>query len=207
MILSLKEVFDPALDNQRVFRLVLDCMARPGKVNYLPDIGFYVGKEYSFLSLIAKAFMDIEVSFTYLGLAKRNFIQEITRCTGAKVVDVQNADFIFCDGRERQNDLCYANRRTLECPDSGPTVIMGINHLFDQKPWGRRNLARVELVSPSDNDSRQIWIAGVHYDNLDWLLQQNQIHPFGMDIILVDMEGKVTCVPRNTNPKWELEWN
>lgn len=205
-IAARNQVFDPIFDSQEVSRLLTDCMAKPGKINYLPDVGLYLGKEHSFPLLIAKTLLDVDVSFAYLGPEKREFNREVMQCTGAKLGDMRHADFIFCNGKEKQSELFLAHRGMFEYATLGTTLIMTVNLLFDQKPQSLRNLARVELIGSGVNRIKRVWLTGMDYDNLDWLSQQSQLHPFRLDTILVDIEGKMACMPRSSRLKWHVDW-
>ncbi|HZD60043.1 MAG TPA: phosphonate C-P lyase system protein PhnH [Anaerolineae bacterium] len=205
MILPVKEAFDPVFDAQQVFRLLLDCMARPGKINYLPDIKIFVGKGTSFLYLIARTLLDTEVSFAFIDTAKTGLDKEIMRCTGSRLVDVERADFILCDGRIRQSDLYLANIGTLEFPDRAATVVMKVSQLLEQRPQVPWELFKVDLTGPGIDGSKSIWLDGIHKDNLDWLSLQNQNYPLGVDTVLVDIEGRVACMPRRSELKWEVD--
>ncbi len=207
LIVQLNEILDPVYDTQVVSRLLLDCMARPGKINYLPDVKLYIGKEYSFSFPIARTLLDCNVSFTYLGSAKKDFSDEIIRCTGSRLAHSQQADFIFCDAKEQQPELALARSGILEFPNLGATVVMMVSHLFDELPQSSRDLTRVEFAGPDMQIKADIWLAGIHSDNLKWLSQQNQTHSLGKDVILVDREGRVACVPKSSQPVWEVDAN
>jgi len=207
MILQVWEDYNQVFYNQKIFRLLLDCMARPGKINLLPQPQPPGDRDYSFLLHIAGALLDNEVSFACLNGEETGFAAEIVRSTGARPVKVEQADFIFCDGREKQAGLFLANPGTLQFPDTGATVIMTINQLSDKEFAGCPEFTRVELTGPGVNGKRQVWLAGIHQDNLKWLALQNREYPLGADAVLVDREGRIACVPRSGKLTGEVAAN
>jgi alpha-D-ribose 1-methylphosphonate 5-triphosphate synthase subunit PhnH len=206
MILPVKEAFDLAYDTQRVFRLLLDSMARPGKINYLPDIKLLIGKENSFPYLIARTLLDTEVTFTCLDINDEPNAKDIFRCTGARSVDVEHADFIFCDGRRAQGELALAHPGTTDLSETGTTVVMVIDHLYGQPPGSYGELIRLELSGPGVNGATQLWLSGMHRDNIGGPTPRSHDYHLGTDTtILVDLEGKIACLPRSSRPAWDVE--
>lgn len=197
MGLTLKDSFNTVFDSQRIFRIILDSMARPGKINCLPQIHLLDG-EYNFPFLIARTLLDSEVGFACLD-KEETLGQRIRDATGARPVDVSSAEFVFCDGRKRQEDLYRTNPGTLLFPDKGATVVMTVGRLGLQRPEeGVEDLKEVELEGPGICGKKKVWISGIHEYNLKWLLLQNKEYPKGVDAILLDLDGRILCLPRST---------
>lgn len=196
MSLTLKDNFNTVFDSQRIFRIILDSMARPGKINCLPQIHLLDG-EYNFPFLIAKTLLDSEVGFACLD-KEETLGQRIRDATGARLVDVSSAEFVFCDGRKRQEDLYRTNPGTLLFPDKGATVVMTVGRLGLQRlEEDGEELKEVELEGPGICGKTWVCISGMHEYNLGWLLLQNKEYPKGVDAILLDLDGKILCLPRS----------
>lgn len=103
--------FDDVHDTQKIFRIMLDSMARPGKINVLPSI-YLLRKDENFLYLIAKTLLDIEVTFCFL--PQNNFLEyQIKQDTGSSTAPIDKADYIFCDGRKENKNLYLAKQGSL----------------------------------------------------------------------------------------------
>src|SRR5262249_797420 len=99
---------------QRTFRVLLDAMARPGSANRIPlhDSGGDFAAGISILEALA----DHEVTFATTGSAVD--ISEIAlRQTGARRVDVSEAEYILTDGDALQQALSEARIGDIEQPD------------------------------------------------------------------------------------------
>ncbi|MDP2210550.1 MAG: phosphonate C-P lyase system protein PhnH [Candidatus Aquicultor sp.] len=204
MNLSVRGDFDPVFDAQKIFRLILDCMARPGKINYLLGIHVFAEKEDNSFYLIARTLLDNEIYFVCLDDETDSLTREISLSTGAIQAVVEQADFIFCDGRKEQADLYLAKPGTPDSPDQGATVIMYVDGLLIEKPDVGEGYATIGLSGPGIDGKKEIWIAGIHHDNLHWLALQNRDYPLGTDTILVDLEGGIMCIPRSSSVTWEV---
>src|SRR5271155_3012849 len=92
-------IYDEVFDAQQQFRLLLDSMARPGKINIMPDMDILPPAGLNKASaMIAFALLNTDVSFYAEGEGSDAIESYIALNTTAAQVSVGEADFIFING-------------------------------------------------------------------------------------------------------------
>ena len=137
---------NPAIDydaqlviyTQKVFRSILDSMARPGKINSIEPFPLhFAATEISyapFILGIASTLLDIEVSFQITDSNLVKLSTDLVFHTNSRAVSITEADYIFMTSFDDPSKLQDAKRGTLDYPDSSATIIMVVDYLDENKP-------------------------------------------------------------------------
>ncbi|MGF1526877.1 MAG: phosphonate C-P lyase system protein PhnH [Candidatus Competibacterales bacterium] len=179
-MLAIPEVFQPR-PQQRLFRLLLDAMARPGRV---ADLGPWLDDAPAALGIIA-TLVDTTARFAdpdhWLTPAQRRWL-------ASPEVPVAEADFIAVDGR-RPPPADFAPRLgTLTAPEQGATLIVIVDDLMAAAP-------RHHLTGPGIDGSRTTSLGDLH---LAWLQRRAtwvKFFPLGVDLFVCDRHRAV-ALPR-----------
>lgn len=134
--------YDPVFDAQEHYRLLLDAMARPGKINILPRLLLSVpdtatgaasqpgsGTLTDAAALVGFALLNADVSFFVDGpgadLASRYLLVN----TSARPAALEEADFVFAPGRASAVLVEAMKKGSLPYPEEGATLILSVGAL------------------------------------------------------------------------------
>lgn len=190
--------FDKVFDTQRIYRLILDAMARPGTVNSLsafklqPPSGLNPAA-----AAVALTLFDSETCFSVLP-SDQAIIDYLMLNSGAAVCPVHAAEFILVSGREEVPEINEVCCGTLISPEKGATLIMMVDSLMTTVHG-----SKLVLRGPGIKDSSCLNISGLDKENIRAISEMNQEYPLGVDVIYVDHAGNVACVPRSSALQWE----
>jgi alpha-D-ribose 1-methylphosphonate 5-triphosphate synthase subunit PhnH len=199
-----KQGFDPVFDSQKIFRCILDSMARPGKINLLPATGLCPPGEWcSHVAAVAFTLLDREVTFCVLGKEAQKMESYLVLNTGSRPVKVEEADFIIVPGKDLIPRLSLAKRGNLEYPDGGATVIVTVDEILSDPEHRYQGLA-VTLSGPGIPDHCRLLIRGLHLSYLEHFNNLNREYPLGVDWIMVAEDGRIACLPRTTTVNQEV---
>lgn len=191
--------FDKVFDTQRIYRLTLDAMARPGKVNALPALRLNPPAGLSqAAAAVALTLLDSETGFCVLpsDQAVKDYLMIHT---GAAFYPLHSAEFIVISGRESNPQLGEVCCGTLLAPEKGATLIMMVDSLA-----GTAGGTKLRLSGPGIKESSLLNISGLDQENLKIIAEMNQEYPLGIDVIYADNSGNVACVPRSSSLRWEV---
>jgi alpha-D-ribose 1-methylphosphonate 5-triphosphate synthase subunit PhnH len=190
------------LYSQRTFRQILDCMARPGKVNSFEPIpasgsGFEADVSPYLLGL-GYALLDVEVGFyvfqqeqSRTGLAAALEFQ-----TNSQVCSLAEADFIFMTSADEPESLANVKCGNLDYPDNGATVIIRIDYLSEERLPETIVGVRLELKGPGISGKKALFVTGLTERHVRVLRDINVEFPVGIDLVLV-CGGRLACIPRS----------
>jgi alpha-D-ribose 1-methylphosphonate 5-triphosphate synthase subunit PhnH len=198
-------------ETQKIFRCLLDCIARPGKIDILTRVNFLSGAgAWSYAAAVAFTLLDREVTFSVLGYKnqeeKTNYL---ALATGSRAVDLPEADYILAPGERELPQLALVKRGTLECPDKSATIILTIDKILPAPLPGKKGLL-VNLSGPGVLKSNQLFLSGLHSSIFAHFNALNGEYPLGVDYVLLDSDGAITCFPRATQIEetaWDKEAN
>jgi len=185
--------FDPVLDTQKVFRRVLDCMARPGKIASLFEEFEEADAEWPAISL-ALTLLDSEATYCVLGKLKAKLFSYAVQHAGSKAVSLKEADFVFVDGAKIWAELRSVQRGDLYYPERGATLILSVRDLSEDAGPGAITLI---LEGPGIKNRCFLAVTGIAWENLELLKELNSEFPMGVDTILVSDSGRISCLPRS----------
>jgi alpha-D-ribose 1-methylphosphonate 5-triphosphate synthase subunit PhnH len=193
-------IYDEVFDAQRIYRIILEAMARPGKIGLLPSIelsppdGFNQGS-----ALIGFTLLNADCNFCVLGPAVEEITPYLIRNTSSTPVELQKADFIFLPGSLDAVAISKAKKGTLSYPEEGASLVVDVEEIMEQESSSDLGAPRVTMVlkGPGVDSERQVNIRGLNPSILEKVLSQNQEFPLGIDIILTDKKGRLVCIPRS----------
>lgn len=178
-----------ALRSQAVFRVVLDSMARPGKVNSLPTMesdGPYGG-----ILAVLESLVDHEVTYWVSAALEEVIVPALETRTRGRKSSTWKADFVVADGDGAFQAIVSANAGTIEYPDKGATIVIMCQSLSEGP-------VRLCLEGPGVDGSRALSVASVPWDAFQALMERNQDFPLGLDTVLVSTDGAIACIPRSS---------
>ncbi|GAB4289967.1 MAG: phosphonate C-P lyase system protein PhnH [Methylophaga sp.] len=175
---------------QKIFRVLMEAMARPGKIE---DLAVLTQDENALRATMA-TLMDAEVSLCdqhgLLDAADWPLLQ-------CRQQDAQHAGYIVCDGGQAAD--FEPRLGTLASPEFGATLIIKVADLQQGK-------AKLKLSGPGVNGDCEIALSGFDKSWLQQRAQWNSAFPLGVDIVLVD-DGHVMAWPRTTKievSSWDM---
>jgi len=174
---------------QRAFRALLDAMSRPGTIHELPEARATDGAWGSAL-VVMQCLLDHEVTFA-VEADDRSVHEQILRRTGARSDVLAAAGYVFADAAHALEVIEMASEGYLEEPERSATVVVRVDAI------GSGSL-RAVLSGPGIETVQSLAIEGLDASALHALIERNALYPTGIDIVLVDPQGRVACLPRST---------
>lgn len=189
--------FPTVFDTQQAFRLLMDSMARPGKVNHLPNCVSAAPPDLSpFIAVVCFTLLDSETCFHTEDQAWRDYLRVHT---GSLPMPAETAEFVIISGEETDFDLSGLNRGTLLFPDRGATLIISVEEIETPAEG-----LRVNMTGPGVPGFRDVLVKGLSPFCLESIASLNEECPLGVDTILVARDGAMVCLPRFTRMQWEV---
>ena len=132
--------YDEVFDAQQHYRLILDSMARPGKINVIPPVEIDEPMDINNASaLIAFALLNTDASFFAMeGDDVANFISLNTSAVNA---DLADADLVFISGLHEAEFIPQLKVGTLSYPENSATIIADVNRISNEKINGPQYFA------------------------------------------------------------------
>lgn len=196
---------------QRAFRSVLDAFAHPGTVHEVEPAPENPARPIALdaaLDLVTRLFVDQAVTFGVADSEADAAAAYLTSETHARRVALRDADFIVvparADAQTAYEAVAEACRGTLVSPEKGATVLVGCARLAGV-PAGASAAEPAEPAEPAVHvvALRGPGVADVNrfaVDRIDWLnarAARGDEFPRGIEIVLVDADGRVVAVPRS----------
>jgi alpha-D-ribose 1-methylphosphonate 5-triphosphate synthase subunit PhnH len=201
--MTTSKTFDTVFDSQQIFRLLLDSMARPGKIARLPEINLEVPLNQSIYPVvILLTLIDHEVSFSLVDSRRSqaetdNLAGFVARTTGSKRAQPAQADFVVAYGGNSGGAALQAKRGSLSYPNDGATLIYEVAALDDREP----NPMVLELTGPGIQNGVDLGVRGLDEADARQIIENRSEFPLGTDVILTDHSGRMACLPRSTRIK------
>ena len=188
-------VYDEVFDAQEHYRLILDSMARPGKINTLPPLNINEPMDINNASaLIAFALLNTDASFC--APEDETVANFIKLHTSAKVAEMENADLVFVSGLRDDDFISSLKAGTLPYPENSATVIADVTRI---SAAAMSNCLQLTLKGPGVKDTATVYVAGLSTVLLDDLKKQNLEFPLGIDLMLTDSHNQMICIPRSNH--------
>jgi alpha-D-ribose 1-methylphosphonate 5-triphosphate synthase subunit PhnH len=194
------------LTSQAVFRVLLESLARPGRVLALPADGAEAGPGIVPLAL---AVIGSKVS-----VAGEPWWQErICRATGAQPAGIEVADMVAIYGKAEAETVSLLRRGSAAAPEDGAKVGLACGTLSEgtlsegvlsQGALSQSALSPsgpgqtiIELSGPGVPGRVRLGVDGVGREVFGALREANAMFPAGVDVWLVDANGRVAGLPRS----------
>ncbi|GHO41958.1 phosphonate C-P lyase system protein PhnH [Ktedonospora formicarum] len=204
--------------NTRTFRLLLDCMARPGKYNKLPifadtfppyQVEHEAPKHVNSFALGALlSLLDREVSFTVAAhgewLPRESaLMQWMSLCTNSGTTAPEKAHFVLFGDDACAELVSQLHIGTLLEPENSATAFVCVDRLVQlgaHEEGGRIDEGGLQLTlsGPGIEHTHEIVLWGLSQSMYHALQQARQGYPLGIDLYLVDQEGGCIGLPRTT---------
>jgi len=187
-------LFDAVHDTQRIFRKLLRAHSFPGAiVDVGPDtqgVETWAGISAA-MTGIALTLLDSETSFCLWpgrAAAEKDFLSHLTY---GRIVRAQEAAFHFVvGGEEAAAALRSAGTGTLVEPHRGATVIIEVDALEEEGSW--------VLRGPGIRTATKLGVNGFDHELLRLRTEKCSEYPLGIDLVLVDRQGRCAAIPRTT---------
>lgn len=202
-----------SVDQQRLystvtFRLLLDALARPGKVNQLelppwgdaPSYGDTPINLYALGALLT--LLDRETTFAmaasgqWLDRTDEAVRWAILR-SGAVVAGADEAAFaFFCNGGNAE-PFSLLSVGTLLAPELSATAFFCVETVAAETGDAAQGVT-LELRGPGIQAGETIHVAGLQRADVEAILFARRSYPLGIDVYLVDAGGCCVGLPRTT---------
>lgn len=201
---------DLVFDCQRIFRNILQAMARPGLIQPLEFGGLDEVRGLCPAGVaIALSLLDKEVSFCYwevTGESQGEYSDAsrfITLYTGSRQDTPASADFLFGWGYDVTLPLANLKRGLPAYPEQGATAVIQVTELTHGQP-PNESVVAMTLEGPGILGQSNLWVTGLLPKHLSVWQEVNGEFPLGIDVLLVTPGGQVAGIPRSTNFTWEV---
>jgi alpha-D-ribose 1-methylphosphonate 5-triphosphate synthase subunit PhnH len=190
-----KEIlYDDVFDAQQHYRLLLDCMARPGKINVTPEMELTAPAGlHAAGALVGFALLNADVSYYVEGAGAYEIGRYLLVNTAARPVEAGEADYVFVEGSSPAELLRQLKVGTLPYPEEGATVVAAVDGLANEG----EGLA-LQLSGPGVPGERILYVSKLERVFFEVLTDINGEFPLGIDVILTDKDRRVACIPRST---------
>jgi alpha-D-ribose 1-methylphosphonate 5-triphosphate synthase subunit PhnH len=187
---SYNEIFDA----QSHFRLLLDGMARPGKLNTFPIIDIQPpAGVFNSTILVCFALLNGDVSFSVLDDPKEEISKYILLNTSSAPDDFRDANFVIMNGDSEGEVLFDMRIGTLSYPEDSGTIILQVERLSEVI---MDDAEVIILKGPGVDGEKALYVKGLNKSFLKNLRAINMEFPLGIDVILTDKDNQVTGLPR-----------
>ena len=192
--------YDPIFDSQRHFRMLLDCMARPGKIANLADVPLVlpIGLDLPAV-LIGYVLLDEHTTF-WIPPSLSEASAYLHRETGSRPSSLEKADFLFGSVVMETSWVQKAPLGTAEYPESGSTLIAEVNEISN-KPL--KGTMAITLKGPGIDHEKTLHVSSNSGKFWKALREKNENYPLGVDTILLTKSGYISALPRSIKLDWE----
>jgi len=184
---------DPPLQAQSVFRLVLDAMARPGRVKTLNDQAPSVPAPLDDATFaLALTLLDFETPVWLDEMLRVPGVTESLRFhCGCPIIDQpEAAAFALIGDAVRMPAFSDFAQGTAEYPDRSTTLVIQTDDLTDDQGW--------TLTGPGIEHSATLGVVGLSPKFREHWFKNRAGSPKGVDLIFTH-ERRLACLPRTTS--------
>ena len=200
--------FSVVYDSQKISRVLLDSLARPGKVLELPRLNLTVPQGANpYIIAILRTLLDQQVSFSVLpdrGPLREAIQEYLTLNTGSFVGGVADADFVYSVDGDTHGQVLNLKRGRTEFPEESATIIYSVESVgCPEYPADQdtqlSSIRRLSLRGPGISEKRRVWLRGLGLGEIIDLTKTRALLPLGVDAIFADPAGRIIGLPRTTH--------
>jgi alpha-D-ribose 1-methylphosphonate 5-triphosphate synthase subunit PhnH len=197
--------FNEVFDSQAAFRALLDALSRPGSVCRLPDCS-YKGAPRGFCApalSILKTLCDHRVSFSVGGgSGDSQWMRYLEANLATPFKGAEEADYVLFDGTRFDEDFALLKRGSAEFPETSATAVLCVGRLAEgvgeNAGENTPRSCRLVLTGPGVRERASLTLAGFDHRYTEERGRANRFPPMGIDLFLVDPEGRVAGIPRSS---------
>ena len=198
--------FNAVRDTQKVFRVLLEALSRPGQLYELPSVGFVFGSartrssdQFQPLGAVLATLLDHEVTFCLLGQedAVRDLSSQITDLTSSQSSEREHANYVVSLQAPDASLVSQLNVGNLLYPDTSTTLICLVPELASRAP-DKHNGTLLALEGPGVAERQTVWVAETDATFFNALSTVNARYPLGIDVLWITPSGRVAGLPRST---------
>lgn len=200
--------FDAVRDTQKVFRVLLDALSRPGKLYELPPVGFVFGSaqncssafdQFQALGAILATLLDHEVTFCLLGQGDiaHDLSIQLSKLTSSRSVPRDKANYVITLQGPASSLLSQLNPGNLLYPDTSATLICLVPELAAHSLTEHTGTL-LALDGPGVAEKQTVWVADTNATFFNALSLMNTQYPLGFDVICITPAGRVAGLPRSS---------
>jgi alpha-D-ribose 1-methylphosphonate 5-triphosphate synthase subunit PhnH len=187
--------YDTVFDAQQHFRLLLDSMSRPGKINTFPEVDILPPDGLNQASaLTGFALLNPDVAYYIAGDNSDEIASYLLVNTASQQAEISVADYVFLPEEYGVDGLEEARTGTPIYPEDSATFIASAEQISEQLHEG--SLA-ITLKGPGVNGEAEVFVSGISPELLDFVKEQNSEYPLGIDLIITDRHNNILCIPRS----------
>lgn len=192
--------YNEVFDAQIIFRKIMDSMARPGKINNIADIQI-TPPEYLNKSSALIGFSLLNSDVTFFSVNNQDEVNEYLKINTSSipVLKVENASYVFISGNSASEIVRNIKKGELEYPEDSATLIIDVEKI-EKLPIGQT--FEIVLKGPGVKTEETVYVKGITKEILEEIKIANREYPLGIDVILSDVDGNITCIPRTNNYYW-----
>lgn len=201
-MISMKDRFNETTYTQEVYRLLLDCMAHPGKIRQINPANCGLSLSFSdYILGVTITLLDQEVTF--------HIFEDISHSSGqlqmytkSRPENIENCDYLIIDG-DKIFDIHRLKKGSLKFPDESTTVICQVREMLSESAT-KSGVIKIELQGPGIQSRQTLYVDGLNKEMMKPWQDCNSEFPLGLDWIFVDLTGQLSCIPRSTDFMWEV---
>lgn len=193
--------FDEVFDSQKIFRSLMDGMSRPGKVIKLGSHSFTLFPDgfNPFVLSVLKTLCDNNVSVAIGRADTAEWHRYLEINTGAVACQLNESDYVVFQGEKYDEDFSLLNPGSVEFPEDSATAVISVTHITAaQKTSCQDPYCYIRMAGPGIKDKNFVGVLDLDWKYINTFSETNAIFPLGIDVILVDQEGNIVCIPRTT---------
>ncbi len=172
----------PAL-SQKVFRGLLDALARPGKIGRIP-----VSESAPAALLPVLALADLMTPVHVFSDDSR-WAAMVSIATGAPITEISVARLVAVLDRPHPDELRALSPASAAEPQDAAQVFVAVTELTDDGP--------LRLSGPGVPGSRSLGVVGLP-DEFCSVRDELIEFPAGIDVVLLTADGRLAGIPRST---------
>lgn len=185
--------YDTVFDAQENFRVLMDCIARPGKILTLESDINPPQQLNKGAALVAFALLNGDVTF-FNAIGGPEVHDYIRLNTVAVPASADIADFLFIAGTNSVHHIQSANTGDVLYPETASTIVIQVDRILE----GKGKDLTMELTGPGIETTTIIGIDGIDPGVIHCRKEKCSEFPLGIDLVITDAFDNIICLPRTT---------